>query len=215
MKKLTSLLLTVCMCLSVGVMLTACGQTKDESYTVKTTVTSDEWKAMFTPTNVTINGSYDEGGEETVTIKAADGKWMYIVVESDETFGEYYLRENDAWYVASYENGEWDEEPHIAKWLSDKGEALTLGDVWERFDGYENMFEQFSYDENLKAYVQVQEKGYYDSSLNSSVDREIVVYVEDGKLKKIEYYTDMERQTVESNFLFVNYGTTVINETAE
>lgn len=212
MKKLISLILAICTCLSLGVLLTACDDGSEEEVVVTTVASTDEWKNLFLPTNCTVNGSYVEGGQnETVTIKVADGKWTYTVVEPDETFGACYLLKDGAWHFAEHEEGVWG-ELSAARWLSDKGSSLTIGDVWERFYGYENEFDSFSYDEGLKAYVQVKEKSYYDANLDAYVDREVAVYVENGKLAKIEYFTDMNRQSTEASFMFVDYGTTVVAE---
>ena len=167
MKKLISLLLAVCMCLFVGVMLTACGQTKTESAKLVNTITKEEWISCLTSDNFTASCSendtllmimYRDGhafetrnengqavlpwtGQTTLPNGQPVSDLPYVLI--DENW--YWLVESDGVIVAN----ETYAMPFVSMY-STLGQMVFLStDV----DYLETLYDQLSYDENTKEYT--------------------------------------------------------------
>lgn len=189
MKKLFAILMVICLTLSLFAFV-SCNKGGDDggSGNVSTTVTEEEWKKLFFASTVTINGTYIEDGEETVSVKVANNQCVISVVEADESFVQYMFYENGIWYCAEENRGLYYVDE--ATWIS-VGSSLRLRDIFEQFD-YENMYGEFVYDETKKAYVytvkgETEEYTFEGfTKVYTSYDSTVSIYVEDGKIAKIE-----------------------------
>ena len=178
---------------------TECGDTKTEAvkYTVVTTVADGaQWDSLFDLTNCTVSGSYKDGGEEKgYTATVADDKCVVIHEESDGNEEFYMFLKDGVWYGG--ERG----SAGLICWESDDTDGITLVDIFELFD-FKGEFGSFTYDSGLGAYVAFKNDNYFK------------VYVEDGKLVKINYHYS-DREVPSYTFVFENYGSAVIDSFPE
>ena len=167
---------------------TVCSHVKNESISLKTTVTSDEWIAAFNMSNFTLNGYVTERDrQESVLMEITDD----LIHTENDGYVTWAVKQDDGWHFA--QNGV------IGPVVN--GISATVGFSVQVFHIPD--YDGFTYDEISKAYVCV--KGNY----------RYAVYFENGLIVKLEYMEDTycpETNTGEIThcFNYTNYGTTAI-----
>ncbi|MBQ8372483.1 MAG: hypothetical protein IJX38_06085 [Clostridia bacterium] len=217
MKKLVSLLLAVCMCLSVGVILTACGhehtwnegeittpatatadgvktftctecgETKTESVALKTTVTEAEWNAAFALTNATASGFLTENGEQDSVLFKIADTVYYSEIND---YIAWAVEKDGEYYMYSVNNSE-------GQLLN--GFSIAVSTMLMSFHLPE--YASFTYDETTKSYTCINTdypEAYYKFN----------VYFENNFVVKFESRNNTN--VVQYSFDFTNYGTTTI-----
>lgn len=200
MKKIISLLLAICMCISFGAMLTACNNEDNEDNNIKTTVTEQEWTAAFdTFSNENFFVHYKVGDVEileTVTSTAI----KKVLKDEGVEYTTYYAEENGMSVVYECENSIWTKSVEYSnEWVN--GESVPsepiawstkltsekediISDVlpFARFE-----FELFTYNEESKAYEceRMLAKGDYGIVFTDFVN--IKIAFENGKVASIYY----------------------------
>ena len=235
MRKYTALFLALCMCL-FALCIASCKKNEDSADTgteTTTTVTEEEWNAMFQLTNVTVVGTYTERDlPETVTVKIVDKKCVSEVLEGNgEIYRAFTFFESGKWYYGEESDGKYvcDE----ASWIN--GESLNIAFVLGSFT-FQSLYTSFVYDEESKAYVyttaeqtdesEIQVGSVIVQSYYTSFPDTYTVTVENGSLKSVEIidggyesklvYPNGD-ETVSSDegttfsFTFSDYDTTVID----
>lgn len=184
-----------------------CGY-KKITYTV---ADADAWNEVFTGdylTNGTVNvdgKTYTNGvlvPEESVTnVMKSTAESMYMTYTYEgEKQAQYLVKENGTWYGLTEYEGIWygaeqtDEEVEIFTFAGGQGVYFV-----DRFD-------EFEYDEVNHCYVA------NDFTLDDATAEYVKMYIEDGKIMKIEIKVNIDAETYyESVYVFSNYGTTTIN----
>lgn len=165
MKKLVSFVLTVCMCLSIGTLLTACNEMPPED-TVSYTVTEDEWKVNF---NLTKGQSQAQVqtlacAMEPVQVQllSADASQplteitsytLYAEGESEGTTGTALLKvAHNAMSIEFYVNGTLKEE-ETGTYKNDDVLYTTLTNNVMVYFPFANNYNDFTFDQTKNAYV--------------------------------------------------------------
>ena len=142
-----------------------CGEIKTETVELVTTVTKAEWNTILDSDNYSVVGNFREEGEtemEEATIKV-EGNGGYMKIDSVETYLE--RKDGKTYAIVNMMGTYYGTEAGDMK--------LTLGELAleKMFDD----FDKFTYDEQEKAYVLVDE----DNGSKS------YIYLDDGVLTKI------------------------------
>ena len=271
MKKLLSLLLTVCICFSFGVMLTACQHqhtyktewSKDATHhwhdceDVTCVEVSQKAEHVWNEGVVTTNPTANANGEKTFTCTVCNStkgepveftgiseeKWNAMISASN--FENYTLvQTGDVVY-----EGESTRQDAIIKFTADKVQVSLSLDGSQReiltYTGEEAVAQKNSYEQIFLALLEnssdfkydVAEKAYKNpNQITATVDMDVfgisfTVVMENGKVtltddgKLLQFTCEYTQTTVtpdgtyvatsEMTWVFSDYGTTVISETAE
>ena len=183
MKKLTILLLALCLCISTTFMLASCSGGDPE-----TTVTKDAWNEALAKSNFTVNGFITERDiQESVMMEITE---KHIHTENDG-YTMYVTEKDGAWYVTN-------DGVQVGSVV--KGVEASVRFAMRFFSAPE--YESFVYDEATKSYLYVKE------SAEASGFYQINVYFEDGIIVKIEGKED--EGDISHSFTFTDYGSTVV-----
>ena len=193
MKKIVSLLLTLCLCLSLIAALSACQkesekneeqqteQTEQVEQTNKTTVTKDEFIAAVSIDNYTLTAKVYENGKDPYTIsrKATDSAF----VQSMTNYSLYTVKKNGVWYDLREENGAYVGTPGYYT-------SAKLCDLVLHIDDLGAFYDKLSY---------IEEDGcYYLTGIDSEDDdMEYRFYFENGSLTKIRFDESGDYQIVD------------------
>jgi len=224
MKKLKSKIATwalvLCSVVSCMFMLTACGNndTPDDNTPDVTTVTytvADEqaWNEVLTGDylkngTVNVDGKCYNNGvivpEESVTqIMKSTSQSMHMcyVLNDGEEPGRFLVNQDGTWYCLEKRVDDiWYGSPQEA----DEVESYTF--AGSQGINYINRFEEFEYDEANHCYVA------NDYVVDGEGAEYVKIYIEDGKLVKIEMKGNIDETTyVIVEFVFSDYGTTTID----
>lgn len=216
--KIATWALVLCSVVSCMFMLTACGNndTPDDNTPDVTTVTytvADEqaWNEVFTGdylNNGTINidtKCYSNGvlvPEESLTqIMKSTLQSMYMAQTWDGKEQEYFLvNQNGTWYGLTKMDDTWYGMPQEA----DEVERYTFSGSEGNY--YVDRFEEFEYDEVNHCYVA------NDFVVDGQSAEYVKIYIEDGKLVKIEIKGNIDETTYTiAESVFSDYGTTTID----
>ena len=194
MKKIVSLLLTLCLCFSLIAALSACKkepEKSEEEQEIKTTVTKDEFIAAVSITNYTLTGKVYENGDTpyTISMKATDSAFVQEITN----YSMYTVKKNGVWYDLEDQNGTYVGTPSYYT-------GAKLCDLVLHIDDLSAFYDKLSY---------VEEDGcYYLTGLDSEDDdMEYRFYFENGSLTKIRFDEDGDYQLVD----VTNVNTTVID----
>lgn len=184
MKKIVSLLLTLCLCLSLIAALSACKKEseKNEENENRTTVTKDEFIAAVSIDNYTLTASVYENGDTpsyTISIKATDD----VFVQTVTNHSMYSVKKDGVWYDLREENGAYVGTPGYYT-------SAKLCDLVLHIDDLGAFYDKLSY---------IEEDGcYYLTGLDSEDDdMEYRFYFENGSLTKIRFDESGDYQIVD------------------
>ena len=174
MKKIVSLLLTLCLCFSLIAALSACKkepEKSEEEQEIKTTVTKDEFIAAVSITNYTLTGKVYENGDApyTISMKATDSAFVQEITN----YSMYTVKKNGVWYDLEDQNGSYVGTPGYYT-------GTKLCDLLLHIDDLSAFYDKLSY---------IEEDGcYYLTGLDSEDDdMEYRFYFENGSLTKIRF----------------------------
>lgn len=216
--KIATWALVLCSVVSCMFMLTACGNndTPDDNTPDVTTVTytvADEqaWNEVLTGDylkNGTVNMDgkcYSNGElvpEESLTqIMKSTSQSMYMTYayNDGEAQEQFLVNEEGTWYGLTKVGDIWYGMP--------QGDAAVESYTFAGSQGkfYVDRFEEFEYDEANHCYVA------NDFVVDEESAEYVKIYIEDGKLAKIEMKGNIDETTyMIAESVFSNYGTTTI-----
>lgn len=169
---------------------TVCGQTKTQTFQLRTTITKEEWNAHYSIDNFTV---------ETKTLNESSGGYItYGFAQYTEnlvyanTDGQkiYIVRKNDLWYFGTAS----ETEKVVTLEHYDLEGMNTIGSIFsDDATSFSNFYDSFTYDETKKCYCYSDNYEYY---------------FENGLLVKLTYLVGIRME-------FSNIGTTTITDLPE
>ncbi len=185
--------------------------------TTYTVADGDAWNEAFTGdylTNGTVTIEYNvyEGDvlipEEAngVVMKSNETAMVMITTAQNQTESQYLVKSGEKWYGLSEVSGTW--------YGAEMPDAFVESYTFAGSQGvsFVDKFTEFDYDEENKCYIA--ENFVLDEEYNIVADY-VKVYIENGKLARMEIKVAFETNHSISNYVFSDYGTTVIDDIPE
>ena len=224
MKKLLSLFITLCMCLSVGVVFTACKKEKPTETSINYTVTEEQWKMNFNLTKSqsqaqTLSCSTIGQRQAQLLSNTSTGITSYTVYaegENDGVSGTSLLKVAPNAMSIEFYIGDTLREDESGTFASstDFYQGLTTSIL--SYFPFTNYYDEFSFDQTKNAYVCEN----LTSTMNDEYDVNDIyyVYTKSAEVTFVNGYlntitVELCDETFEDSYAFFEFTFSDINNT--